>query len=591
MIRLISISAILTIGCVGGFGPITLGHQSLQLHASGDTALIEAISSDERNRIDDMIRERSEARWRGDFAAADALRDSIDNIRVKLPSTRVLQHINVTDAISNWDIDVEYKVAVTDVPRSEGGGSEWELIPIGSPVLDGDGQNEDNILQLAHAALGLAVSASEQDVDIDQSVLNELIGRAEDRLSTLKERKAICNIFLNSAAAAGELHGRKAADAILWFALAGVTAKHANLYSDLVDICTDELQRFGRNASCRAKDVLHIAERVAMAGVVGDSAKRLYEVTADCLEVKMQEVDACSDSNGEEGGDIDYRNIIEALRDGSFCLHSDRPLLGLWRFSTRQRKQRSFLRNAARHFDGKFGDDRTEMNLAPPKQNQYDWPAMFTDPSRPLVVDVGCGFGVSTLGLASVGNSKVRPGANEIQIDRDNCNYIGVDLSRVAIGYARGVSERLALGDLTFVVDSAEKCLGRIQEGYPGKVVLIMVQFPTPYRFEGVEEAGDTDSSSSVAKGYNSQLPEGAASDSFMVTENLLSLAHDILAKDNGQLLIQSNCEDVAVHMKNTAVNVGLNPALRRKELRDGRRSAASEPLGNIGAQSRCCHR
>ena len=61
-------------------------------------------------------------------------------------------------------------------------------------------------------------------------------------------------------------------------------------------------------------------------------------------------------------------------------------------------------------------------------------------------------------------------------------------------------------------------------------------------------------SNDAVVGGFNAQLPEGAASDDFMVTENLLSRIHGILSENNnGRLLIQSNCEDVAIHMRNVA--------------------------------------
>ena len=181
-----------------------------------------------------------------------------------------------------------------------------------------------------------------------------------------------------------------------------------DIYNDLVDIASEELLRFGMNASCRAKDVLHIAERVAMAGIVGEHLQKLYGVAANCLEAKTEsntsdsrsENDITDDNGGEECGDIDYETIIQSLRDASFGLHSERSLLGLWRFSTRQRKQRAFFRNAARHFDGQFGegDTTTSSDVV----NQYDWLAMFEDSSWPLVVDVGCDMGVSLLGLASL---------------------------------------------------------------------------------------------------------------------------------------------------------------------------------------------
>ena len=61
----------------------------------------------------------------------------------------------------------------------------------------------------------MAVSASERGVEIDREIMNEVISRAEDQLNTLKQRKAMSIFFLGAVATAGELHGRKAADAIL----------------------------------------------------------------------------------------------------------------------------------------------------------------------------------------------------------------------------------------------------------------------------------------------------------------------------------------------------------------------------------------
>ena len=54
-------------------------------------------------------------------------------------------------------------------------------------------------------------------------------------------------------------------------------------------------------------------------------------------------------------------------------------------------------------------------------------------------------------------------------------------------------------------------------------------------------------SNDAMVGGFNAQLPEGAASDDFMVTEDLLTRIHGILLEiDNSRLLIQSNCKDVA---------------------------------------------
>lgn len=77
-------------------------------------------------------------------------------------------------------------------------------------------------------------------------------------------------------------------------------------------------------------------------------------------------------------------------------------------------------------------------------------------------------MGVSLLGLAS--QSKARIEESPL-VDWEECNFIGVDLSRLGIRYADGVCSRWDLSyRLKFVVDSAEDCLSRIKESYPGDV-------------------------------------------------------------------------------------------------------------------------
>jgi len=61
----------------------------------------------------------------------------------------------------------------------------------------------------------MTVLASERGVKIDREVINKLISRAKDRLNALKQRNTMSIFFLGAAAAAEELHGRKAVDAIL----------------------------------------------------------------------------------------------------------------------------------------------------------------------------------------------------------------------------------------------------------------------------------------------------------------------------------------------------------------------------------------
>jgi SAM-dependent methyltransferase len=245
-------------------------------------------------------------------------------------------------------------------------------------------------------------------------------------------------------------------------------------------------------------------------------------------------------------------------------LHSDYCSLMIWKFSTRQRKQRSFLLIAAKHWDERHdttGSLDPTISLADDNKGDTDadtdrngntpshqpWDEVFTDPTRKMVVDVGCGMGVSALGLSSLdGNSN---STTAIDHDWSSYNYVGVDLSQIGIGYAKGITRRWGLEErAAFVVDSAENLLEYAKQ-YPGPIELVMIQFPTPYRL---------DSDDDVIKGGNSQLPTSAV-DGFMVSSNLLKLAADLLqgsdGRPGGKLIMQSNCEDVAVWMRDIAIN------------------------------------
>jgi tRNA G46 methylase TrmB len=149
-------------------------------------------------------------------------------------------------------------------------------------------------------------------------------------------------------------------------------------------------------------------------------------------------------------------------------------------------------------------------------------------------------MGVSVLGLAdqNVMTEQV------INTRWSDCNFAGVDLSGLAINYAQCLGQRWH-HNAHFFLESAETMLEKIIATYPGPLQLCLIQFPTPYRLptlslEKSEERG------------NLQLP-ATCEDGFMVSEKLLHLVHDALAP-KGKLLIQSNCEDVAVWIRNTAI-------------------------------------
>eukprot|EP00956_Cyclotella_meneghiniana_P005784 scaffold7493_cov58-Cyclotella_meneghiniana.AAC.4 len=541
---------------------IRLQNENTQISAAAETSKDvitpkKLLQPEERLRIDSLVNERSKARWDGNYKRADEIRKLIDETTIGISWRDIVLSTDTSfepddSLIQKLDEHQHFKVVITDTPRSLGGESQWELMAMADENISKS--DEDNVLQLAHAALGMVVSMSDQGLDVNDEVFDQLIARATARLKVLRNRKAIADFLPTEMSS--ELHGRKAADAALWFALAGVP--DLNLYDELVNVSTEELLRFGSNSSCRAKDILHVIERIAMTGHSGCAVQRLYDVAAGILEAKIHNKIDCDDSSDEENdSNIDYHGVIRSLRDASFGLHSERPLLGLWRFSTRQRKQKVFLKHAASHYEAAHGYSRLEtqadVNSNEP-DGKYNWSAIFRDPMRPLVVDIGCGMGVSLLGLASQNKTpcmKNNTCVESLSLDWEKHNFIGVDLSRLGIRYAHGVCNRWGLdGHLQFIVDSAEACLSKIQESYPGNV-----EFPTPFRFK-------PPNATIIREGFNSQLPEDAVCGDFMVTETLLSEVCRTLAK-TGQLLIQSNCEDVAVHMMNTAVEqVGFKPLI-----------------------------
>lgn len=459
--------------------------------SSSDALDVESfLKEEERDRLSSLINERAEARARGDYAAADCLKQEILEC-VSLPE------------------DVELQIR--DIPRKEGGGSTWKLVRDNTLIKPMEGQT---VLQLAHAALGLAMAPSERQSED----LNNLVKRANERL----EQKELVEL---------ELRGRKAADSAFWFALSGAT--ESVLFDSLTEISAKELDRYGSRSSCRSKDIWHVLERLAAAGIRSDASVEQAAMTA-----------LASKANYGMLHKVDASDLLK--------FHSDRCLLMIWKFSTRQRKQKMFLQSALRHWEQQHAAVAVEKNTSVAvstnnvvHQQERQWTDLYKDPTRPLVVDIGCGFGVSLLGLAQGDDDEPTS-----LCDWSECNFAGVDLSGLAIGYARGLLCRWNLQDrLQFFVDSAESFMEWVIDSYPGQVRFCLVQFPTPYRLQ----LPSSNSEGEPDQRGNSQLPTDVKS-GFMVTGRLLELIHKALRRDDsGRLLIQSNCEDVAVMMRTMA--------------------------------------
>ena len=594
-----------TIFSFASISDVDSGSDSLTITTASDeddNTIMSLLGKEKWEEIQQLIDQRSKARWVGDYTLADIIRDQIQNLTIQPDN---------------------YEISIQDIPRKDGGGSSWTIEPTQPssqhpPTIDGP-----TVLQLAHTALGLAIESSIQynlrraaaatsasssslgreqkeqryygDDSFYQQQLDTIVQQVKDRI-----RNNPATFSSSSSSSYNELAGRKAADAAFWFAIAGVADQE--LFSILIQRTIQELKRFGERSSCRPKDIYQIMERFAASGCSTSHIADTDDDDSDtvtfqnrCIELeetagRLLKYKETKNTNLQQQQDTTKDNDEDDNDDtsGLLDLHSDRSLLLLWKFSTKQKKQKAFLQSAHKHWEREQqkqnhlqqqqSQDSNKENLntknnALPQQlsndnetriveesspEQYDWNNVFKDPSRPLVIDIGCGMGVSLLGLAKASvlqqekGTAHEPSSDVLLLDKgiqwSDCNFAGVDLGRLGIGYANGVAQRIGLNDrLHFFVDSAEDFLNAVQT-YDGPIVLSLVQFPTPFRLKKDTTANNTG---------NKQLPDSAEDGNFMVSKNLLQAIQKVLSSSKqqplGQLLIQSNCEDVAVWMRNMA--------------------------------------
>jgi len=301
-----------------------------------------------------------------------------------------------------------------------------------------------------------------------------------------------------------DLRGRMSADASFQLALAGVQ-QSSHIFDALVDIGIHELHRAGDRSSFEPIYILQMIEKFAACGFESSAVLQMYHTAGLCLQKK-----GYSDTS-----------LIDSLKNGEFGLQSDRPLLWLWRFSARQKK--------------------VVLSDYVSSASSISWDDIYHDTSKGLVVDIGCGCGVSLLNLSRITDKE---SADDISADIpamkwSDYNFAGADLNLAMVEYANGVVSRQDLdetGRTHFFHLSALETLSNLQS-YPGKIEMIMIQFPSPYRLSVEGTSG------------NSQLPS-ASTDGFMISKDVVEMVSKLL-NDRGLLLFQTKCEDVAIHTKN----------------------------------------
>ena len=340
--------------------------------------LVDEIRLSIANIIEPLVQQRADARKMQDYKLADSLRDEIDNNATKL-------------------LPDGYKLVVSDVPYNEGGGSFWSVEFADVEETHDMPGERSNVLSLAHQALGLAIHASTLRGNgmIYCNYETELNKIVESTLIALRDYKSVSHT----------LQGRKAADTAFWFALAGVT--NNELFNRLGYVAADELCRFGKRKSCRAVDIYNIVERLAAAGISDVTGLAVFDAAADAL---IEKFDPPRTSDF-----LTNKNCLE--------LHNERSLLFLWRFSTKQRKLKAFQSHAERHWS-ESSHKKADITEAIIEDRKIDWYEVFIDPSKPLIVDIGCGMGVSLLGLAICNELSPHPGLSDLDFEGCNVSFV-----------------------------------------------------------------------------------------------------------------------------------------------------------------------
>ena len=307
-----------------------------------------------------------------------------------------------------------------------------------------------------------------------------------------------------------QIHGRKFVDAAFYFSLAGI--EDNSLFDLLANYTENELKRFGHRNSCQVVHILQMVEKLAVAGVRNHS---VFQTAKDII-VQKQSISTSKSNETYE--------LIKSY--DNFNLFSDRALLWLWRFASKNVKKGLQMKTNQPVYSKEYFTSCTD----------------FEDTQLPLIIDIGCGYGVSLLAMAM----NIKDGKYQRRV-----NFLGVDMNEKSITYANGIAKRWALDNFCkFVYSDATSLIEYINKFYIGGVSLILLNFPTPYAISCITDDGDS-TRKSVG---NSQLPQQFQD--FILNKELLSQLTELKVNkreklDRAIFLAQSNNEDVALTMRN----------------------------------------
>ncbi|KAM7526186.1 hypothetical protein LguiA_016088 [Lonicera macranthoides] len=140
---------------------------------------------------------------------------------------------------------------------------------------------------------------------------------------------------------------------------------------------------------------------------------------------------------------------------------------------------------------------------------EIDWHATYTDPARPLVVDIGSGNGLFLFEMAS---------------QRKDLNFLGLEMNKKLVRRCLDSLHQSGMKNGYFITTNATSSFRSIVSSYPGELVLVSIQCPNP----------------------DFNKPENRWR---MVQRSLVEAIADLLALD-GKVFLQSDIEAVAARMK-----------------------------------------
>ena len=308
----------------------------------------------------------------------------------------------------------------------------------------------------------------------------------------------------------------------------------------LVHTAALEITRRQTKLSRRSVEILMIVEKLAAAGCQG----RYFIKALNAAKKSLP-------------GSVHYETISQGTMDGLMDMNfwSSRSLLWLWR--------RGHVFHKVSERDSRDALTVQDIFLNPPE---------FDDPSLPLVVDIGCGLGVTLIGLAAVADGVIGSYAYQYHLDLNWCeyNYLGSDLSSKAMQWATSLTMRRGLtGRCQFLHTSTDTLLEYLDKTN-ADTKLLLLQFPTPYRLQEkilsdtCNENEASASSGNKGSGCNEKLPLGPDDPSFMANPEILQQMVHLLKRyqvnheKEAYLLLQSNCEDVALHLHDCLLSMDL---------------------------------